>query len=440
MADQRPASVSSSETKQAGPDLNRWWWVCPAAWTDRMLTALEKGVKGGMWFSLMDKVYAAANLKEAWAKVRANKGAAGVDQQSVELFEKDAAYQLKLIQEQLRDGTFQPLPVRRAWIDKLGSKEQRPLGIPAVRDRVVQTALRHVLEPIWESQFAEHSYGYRPGRSCKDALRRVDQLLKAGYTWIVDADLQGFFDSIPHERLLSEVRHKVADGRVLNLIQAYLTAKVRDGLEESEPESGSPQGSGISPLLSNIYLNPVDHHMAKAGYEMVRYADDFVILCRTQAEAEQALATVRHLVEGRGLTLHPRKTRLVDMSQAGGFDFLGYHFDQDKRVPRRKSLDKLKAAVRLRTPRNSGLSLMTIIVGLNNVLRGWFGYFKHSHWKTFRPLDGWIRMRLRSILRKRNKCKGRGRGLDHNRWPNRYFADLGLHDLKTAHARACQFC
>lgn len=439
MADQQGPAAVPVQAKQAGLDRDRWRWVESAVWTDRMLTALVKGVKGGMWFSLVDKVYNEVNLKSAWEKVRANHGAAGVDRQSVELFEQDAAYQLKQIQEQLRTGSYQPQPVRRAWIDKPGSKDKRPLGIPAVRDRVVQTALRHVLEPIWENQFAEHSYGYRPGRDCKDALRRVDELLKAGYTWIVDADLQGFFDTIPHDRLLTEVRQRVADGRVLALIQAYLTAKVMDGPEESEPESGSPQGSGISPLLSNIYLNPVDHHMAQAGYAMVRYADDFVILCRTQAEAEQALATIRQLVESRGLTLHPRKTSVVDARQVGGFDFLGYHFERDMRWPRRQSLDKLKGAIWVRTKRTNGLSLAKIIQSVNSVLRGWFGYFKHSHWTTFPVLDQWIRMRLRSILRRREGRKGRGRGADHHRWPNRFFADMGLYDLTTAHRCASQF-
>jgi RNA-directed DNA polymerase len=294
------------------------------------------------------------------------------------------------------------------------------------------------LEPIWEAQFAEQSYGFRPGRGCKDALRRVDELLKAGSTWVVDADLKGYFDSIPHDRLMAEVKRKVADGRVLALLEAYLHAKVMDGLQEWEPERGSPQGAVISPLLANLYLDDLDHHMAAAGYQMIRYADDFVILCRSQDEAERALAQVRQWVEGRGLTLHPTKTRLVDANQKGGFDFLGYHFERTMHWPRRKSLDKLKDSVRAKTPRNSGEALEVVIRKLNRTLHGWFQFFQHSYRTTFAPLDGWIRMRLRSILRKRAGRRGRGRGLDHHRWPNAYFAELGLFSLKAAHAAACQ--
>jgi RNA-directed DNA polymerase len=404
-----------------------------------MLTALEKGVKGGVWFTLIDKVYAPATLQAAWAKVQANRGAAGIDAQSIAMFARQADMHLQRLHEQVRQGTYQPQPVRRVWIDKPGSTEKRPLGIPAVRDRVVQTALRLVLEPIWEAEFAEHSYGFRPGRGCKDALRQVEKLLKAGYTWVVDADLKGYFDSIPHERLMADVRRRVADGRVLALLEAYLNAKVMDGLQAWEPEAGTPQGAVISPLLANLYLNDLDHEMARAGYAMIRYADDFVILCRTQAEAEQALARVRQHVEARGLTLHPTKTRLVDASHKGGFDFLGYHFERHLRWPRKKSLDKLKAKVRELTPRTSGRSLTEVIRKLNLTLFGWFQYFKHSHFTTFGRLDKWIRMRLRSILRKRQGRQGRGRGLDHHRWPNAYFATHGLFSLDWAHTVACQF-
>lgn len=435
--DLNPAGVP--QATQAGSIHDRWPWVEPSVWTERMLNALEKGVKGGVWFSLIDKVYAAATLRAAWAKVQANRGAAGIDKQSIAMFARQADMHLQQLHEQVRQGTYQPQPVRRKWIDKPGSTEKRPLGIPAVRDRVVQTALRMVLEPIWEAQFAEHSYGFRPGRGCKDALRRVDELLKAGYTWVVDADLKGYFDSIPHELLMADVRQKVADGRVLTLLEAYLNAKIMDGLEEWEPERGTPQGAVISPLLANLYLDGLDHAMAEAGYAMVRYADDFVILCRSQAEAEQALALVRQHVEARGLTLHPTKTRLVDASQRGGFDFLGYHFERGRRWPRKKSLDKFKDKVRVLTPRNSGQSLEEITGKLNRMLFGWFQFFKHSHRWTFGRLDGWIRMRLRSLLRKRRGGKGRGRGRDHQRWTNAYFTRLGLFSLEHAHTVELQF-
>jgi RNA-directed DNA polymerase len=403
-----------------------------------MLTALEQGVKGGVWFSLIDKVYAKPTLEAAWARVQANAGAGGSDAQSVSMFAQRADWHLEQLHQQLRQGTYAPLPVRRVWIDKPGSPDKRPLGIPAVRDRVVQTALRLVLEPIWEAQFAEHSYGFRPGRGCPDALRRVAELLQAGFTWVVDADLKSYFDSIPHDRLVAEVRRRVADGRILALLESYLRAKVMDGLQEWEPERGSPQGAVISPLLSNLYLDGLDHQMAAAGFPLIRYADDFVILCRSQAEAERALAQVQQHVAALGLTLHPTKTRLVDARQAGGFDFLGYHFERGMRWPRAKSLTKLKDKVRDLTPRTNGHALQVVIQRLNSVLTGWFAYFKHSHRTTFPRLDKWIRMRLRSLLRRRQGGRGRGRGSDHQRWPNAYFAELGLYNLTAAHALASQ--
>jgi RNA-directed DNA polymerase len=249
---------------------------------------------------------------------------------------------------------------------------------------------------------------------------------------VVDADLKSYFDTIPHDRLMTELRQRIADGRVLGLIEAFLKAKVMNGLEEWEPAMGSPQGAVLSPLLSNVFLNPVDHAMAAAGFEMVRYADDFVILCRSREEAERALAYVRQQVEDRGLTLHPDKTRLVDLSQAGEFEFLGYHFKGKDRWPRRQSLNKLKDKIRAHTKRTSGLSLEAIIQNLNPVLRGWFNYFQHSNRHTFPALDGWVRMRLRSILRKRQGLRGRGRGADHQRWPNAFFAGHRLFDLTTA--------
>jgi RNA-directed DNA polymerase len=329
--------------------------------------------------------------------------------------------------------------VRRVWIEKVGSREKRPLGIPAVRDRVVQAALRHVIEPIFEREFAEHSYGFRPQRGCKDALRRVESLLAAGYRWVVDADLKSYFDTIPRERLMVRVRERIADGRVLALIESYLRAGVMEGLRDWQPtERGTPQGAVISPLLANLYLNGLDHHAARQGLEMVRYADDLVVLCRSEAEAERALATVRAWVEAEGLQMHAEKTRIVDAEAPGGFDFLGYHFERGARWPRRKSLEKFKDAVRAQTRRTEGRSLLAIIRGLNATLRGWFEYFKHSHWTTFGRLDSWLRMRLRSILRRRSGRRGCGRGRDQQRWPNAYFGALGLLDLQRQHAKARQ--
>jgi len=432
----QPVAVSERAIR-TGKTPDPWSWVEPTVWTERMLAALEQGVKGGKWFSLIDKVHPERTLRAAFSQVAANQGAAGVDHVTITMFETHLDEDLGRLSEHLRNGTYRPQAIRRHYIPKPGTQEKRPLGIPTVRDRVVQTALRMVLEPIFEHEFAEHSYGFRPGRGCKDGLRRVDELLKAGFTYIVDADLKSYFDTIPHDRLMALVGQKVSDGRVLTLIEMFLKQAVLDDLQEWTPEKGSPQGAVISPLLSNIYLNPLDHLMAQEGFEMVRYADDFVILCRSSEEATRALAVVQAWTAAAGLTLHPTKTRIVNAKE-DAFEFLGYRFANGKRYPRAKSLTKLKDTIRAKTKRNSGKCLRAIIGLLNPTLRGWFEYFKHSYKTTFTPLDGWIRMRLRSILRKRCGRRGRGRGLDHHRWPNAFFAAHGLYSLTAAHALACQ--
>jgi RNA-directed DNA polymerase len=403
-----------------------------------MLTALEQGVKGGKWFSLIDKVYRLSNLLSAFARVKANKGAAGVDHQTSAMFEQHWEANLERLARELRKGNYRPQALRRVWIPKPGSREKRPLGIPTIRDRVVQTAMRAVLEPIFERIFAAHSYGFRPGRGCKDALRRVNHLLQQGYNWVVDADLKSYFDTIPFELLLARVKEQVADGAVLALIEAYLHQGVLEAMRYWEPEAGTPQGAVVSPLLSNIYLNPLDHLVAQQGIEMVRYADDFVIMCRSEAEAQRALALVQQWTTQAGLTLHPEKTRIVDATKHGGFDFLGYHFERGYKWPRKKSLKKLKDKIRVLTKRNNGQSLQVIISRVNPVMRGWFGYFKHSHHSRLTPLDQWLRMRLRSILRKRAKRRGRARQRDNQLWPNAFFTAQGLFSLVTAHALARQ--
>lgn len=439
----KPATVSE-RTQQAGETQNpeairaRWNWVEAEVWTERMLTALEQGVKGSKWFRLIDKVYALPNLRKAFARVKANDGAAGVDQVTVKEFEQHLEANLEKLARTLKDGSYRPQAIRRVWIAKLGTKDKRPLGIPTVRDRVVQAALRAVLEPIFERDFAAQSYGFRPNRGCKDALRRVDALLKAGYNWVVDADLKSYFDTIPHAGLMERVKAKVADGKVLELLTAFLTQKVMETAEGWTPEEGTPQGAVISPLLSNLYLDPLDQGMAAAGREMVRYADDFVILCRHEAEAQAGLEQVQAWTAAAGLRLHPAKTRIVDVRQPGGFDFLGYHFERGERWPRAKSLRKFKETIRGQTRRTQGQGLAAIVTNLNRTLQGWFGYFQHSHRRTFPALDGWVRMRLRSILRHHQGRPGAGRGFDHQRWPNAFFAARGLFSLVTAHALACQ--
>jgi RNA-directed DNA polymerase len=404
-----------------------------------MLATLETGVRGGKWHTLIDKVFAERNLYTAISKVVANGGAAGVDHISTAAFEARRREELVRLAEALRTDSYRPQAVRRTWIDKPGSKEQRPLGIPTVSDRVVQTALLHVLEPIYDNTFSESSYGFRHGRGCHHALERVEALLKEGYVHVVDADLKSYFDTIPHERLLARVGEKVSDRGVLRLVKMFLEQGVMEGLSAWTPEAGTPQGAVISPLLANIYLNPLDHLVAEAGLAMVRYADDFVILCKSREDAERALDVVRQWVGENGLTLHPAKTRIVD-ARSEAFEFLGYRFRGDLRVPRTKSRDKFKAAVREKTRRTNGHSLGFIVASLAPTLRGWFAYYRHCTPGVYRILDSWIRMRLRSVLRHRQGRDGRGRGADQVRWPNAYFEQHGLFSLQAAHARLCPSC
>jgi RNA-directed DNA polymerase len=290
------------------------------------------------------------------------------------------------------------------------------------------------IEPIFEHEFCEGSYGFRPGRGCHDALREVDRLIKEGYTLVVDADLQSYFDTIPHERLMARVEEKVSDGRLLDLIRAWLKADILKGLERWTPTGGTPQGGVLSPLLANIYLDPLDRLMAERGYRMVRYADDFVILTRSREEADAALALVAAWVAENGLVLHPEKTRVGDCRQPGeGFDFLGYRFEAGRRDVRKKSFQRLKDTIRGKTKRTRGDSLECVIADLNRTLRGWFAYFKHAHPFTFGKLDGFIRRRLRALLRRREKRPAMGHSLaDHMRWPNAFFANAGLFALHTA--------
>jgi RNA-directed DNA polymerase len=253
----------------------------------------------------------------------------------------------------------------------------------------------------------------------------------------VDADLKSYFDMIPKERLLARVRERVSDSGVLRLVSMFLDQGVLDGLQQWTPETGTPQGAVISPLLANIYLNPLDHVLAGAGFAMIRYADDFVILCRTRADADRALGLVQQWVRENGLLLHPTKTKIVD-ARTEGFDFLGYTFRGELRLPRKKSLAKFKDTIRAKTRRTHGQSLKCIINALRATLHGWFVYFRHCHRNVYQGLDSWIRGRLRSILRKRAGRRGRGRGADHQRWPNQFFADQGLFSLSAALGRLCQ--
>lgn len=436
MEEQRSAVPKQAKQERELP--SRWDWVEPLVWTDKMLAALERGVKGGKWFSLIDKVWYRPNLESAWRKVAANRGSAGIDNVSIKHYRRHAVQRLNRTSELLKQDKYRPAGVKRVWIDKAGSKDKRPLGIPTVTDRVVQTALRNVIEPIFEQDFCDHSYGFRPHRSCKDALRRVDGLLKQGYKYVVDADLKGYFDSIPQDRLMRLVEEKIADSRVLALLNQYLSQKVMDTAASWIPETGTPQGAVISPLLANIYLNPLDWLMLDKGYEMTRYADDFVVMCKTQAEAEQALDTIRAWTAEVGLVLHPVKTRVVNADD-DIFEFLGYKFKKGMKFPSDKSIRKFRDNIRKQTRRTNAHSLKTIIERIKPIQRGWFEYFKHAHPNSFPGEDGWIRRRLRSVLKKRDKRRGIATiHRDNQRYPNAIFDKCGFFSLVRARTELCQ--
>ncbi len=427
-----PAEVAGpKQPKQAGDIRDRWWWIEHGVWTERMLTRLEASEPTTVWYGLWDKVIAERNLEAGFWAVWRNAGAAGVDGQSVPQFEAQQKVELAQLREELRHERYRRQPARRVWIPKPGTTEKRPLGIPAVRDRTVEAALKHVLEPIFERDFAEHSYGFRPGRGCREAVKRVETLLEEGRAWCVDVDFKSYFDTIPHERLMELVEQRIVDGKVLALLRQSLKAGVLEELKDWQPtERGTPQGAVISPILANLYLNPLDHQMVQYGWEMVRYADDSVVLCWTEEEAKQVLENLRQWSERAGLTVHPTKTRIVNV-HSEGFDFLGWHFRGNKKWPRKKSLQKLQDKLRPLSGRTNRRGLSEIIAQANPILRGWHGYFRESCPTGLKRPDGWLRRRLRAMLRKREKRPGYGLSrADSQRWPNRWFAAQGLFSLE----------
>lgn len=434
--------MSDVLTKQESEaqEQTKWSWVESEIWTERMLTALVNGVKGNKWFSLWDKVKRLSTLTSAWNHVRKNKGCAGVDKMSIERFDTNASHYLKELSEALHHGTYQPQAIKRVHIPKDNGKS-RPLGIPVVKDRIVQTALLKVIEPIFENEFLDMSYGFRPQRGAKDALREVDSLLKEGYIWVVDADIEGYFDNISQTILMNQVENRISDGRVLQLLKQYLNQPIMEGLKHYTPNKGTPQGAVISPLLANIYLHPLDKLVTESGNRMVRYADDFVILCKTKEAAINALKQVHRWTLANELTLHPEKTHVGNCTEKGqGFEFLGYRFEAGHRHVRKKSMKKLRDKIRAKTRRSRGDSISFIITDINRTLKGWFEYFKHACKSTFRDVDGFVRRRLRSILRRQNKrSRGTGRNVtDHVRWPNTFFANHGLFTTEQARRQACQ--
>lgn len=423
--EERPVSVPEGANR-AGEVRARWPFAEPSAWTDRMLVALEEGVKGGMWYSLHDKAFSVRVLKAAFQKVKSNGGAAGIDGWTARRFEADLDRQIQRLHSELMTGTYRPQPVKRVWIPKLGSKEKRPLGIPTIRDRIVQTAVRFILEPIYEKEFSDRSYGFRPGRSCHQALKRVWRGLREGNGYVVDADFRSFFDSIPHEVIMKGLESKIADGPLLKLLKLFLKQGIMEGMIGWTPTQGTPQGSALSPLLSNIALHSLDMAVEGARGEIVRYADDFVILCPSRGQADEQLERVGTWAASAGLELHPDKTRIVDFAGGEGFDFLGYHLMGDGPHPGKKSIKKLRAKVGALTRRSRSGSISEIVAELNPVIRGWAAYFKHSRVSWLQKEDYYIRKRLRALLAKRNHRYPHMCPALTKLWPNAYFHELGL--------------
>jgi RNA-directed DNA polymerase len=415
---------------------HRWGWAEESIWNERMLKALENGVKGGKWFSLIDKVYAIKTLEAAWKQVRANKGAAGVDEISIDRFEARKETLIREMHESIKNGTYRPQAVKRVYIPK-GKGKLRPLGIPTVKDRVVQTAIKLAIEPIFEKEFAKTSFGFRPGRGCKDALRQVDRLLKEGQTWYVDADIQGYFDTIPHDRLMHKFKQYISDGALCQLVNRFLKHKIMEEGNLREAISGTPQGGVLSPLLANLYLHDLDRKMEQENYRMVRYADDFVILTDNEKDALRAQKLIHEWSTENLLTIHPEKSHIGNcMIKGQGFEFLGYRFEIGKRWVRQKSIMALRDKVREKTRRTCGQSLQSIIKALNPMLRGWYNYFKHVNFYSMDTFDAFVRRRIRAVLRKHNKRPGFGRSFkDHKEWPNSFFANQGLFTMEIARDR-----
>ena len=426
-------------TEQEQIEADKLYLKYPSAsrsvWSYPMLQALENGVKGGKWFSLKDKIHDIKTLLISFNAVAKNKGSCGIDNQTIEMFESNMWENLGNLQQKLANNEYEPIPVKRVYIDKPGSKDKRPLGIPAVSQRVVENAIKQLIEPIFEKDFLECSYGFRPNRGAKGALEVVTKNLAEGYIHIIDADIKGYFDSINHALLMTFVEMRIADGWVLNILKKFLSNDIMDGVKRWTPEMGSPQGSVISPLLSNIYLHRLDTRMIQEGFRIIRYADDFVVMCKSAQEAEKGLAIVKEVMDMLMLKLHPEKTKIVEVKGDNGFEFLGYLFTENRRRPKDKSIKSLRMKIRDKTSRNCGTSLEETIESLNATLRGWYGYFKHiknASW-VFKATDQMIRRRLRSILAKFEKKRGSHRMLDNFKISNDFFHKQGLFSLLEAH-------
>jgi len=371
-------------------------------------------------------------MQEAFKAVKRNRGAAGIDKVSIEMFAANLDQNLQALMRDLKEGSFEPLPLRRHYIPK-NATEFRPLGIPAVRDRVAQEVGRRLLQPIFEPTFHDASYGFRPGRNCHQAIQAVLKLHQAGFNHVVDADIAGFFDNLPFKVIMAAVAEKVADGNILRLIEKFLRSGVMENGVFKPTSVGTPQGGVLSPLLANIVLNHMDWQLEKLGWRFVRYADDSVVVCQTPAKAEEALADVQQIIQELGLKLSAEKTRITTYGK--GYSFLGFWLSSRSRRMRPKSLLKFKDKIREVTRRKHNFEAK-VIVELNQVIRGTAQYFATPFFtarETFHKLDSWIRMRMRSMKYKR-RC------LDDNRKLRiKTFERLGLLTLESfCWPRSCQ--
>ncbi|HIW31234.1 MAG TPA: group II intron reverse transcriptase/maturase [Candidatus Paenibacillus intestinavium] len=394
------------------------------------------------WYSLIDKIWAKPNLEEAFKEVKRNRGAAGIDRMTIKAFESELEHHLEVVQQALKNKTYQAKPVRRVYIPK-GDGTQRPLGIPTVGDRVVQAAVRRILEPIYETKFMECSYGFRPGRSAHMALQNIRKDLEDGYRYVIDADLKSYFDTIPHEKLIGMVKETVVDGSVLSLLEQFLKAGVMDGGSFHLNDRGTPQGGVISPLLANIYLHPMDKVMTERGHRLTRYADDFVVCCKTQKGAERVLKSITKLLEkGMGLIIHPEKTKIVN-SKKESFVFLGHEFKPGKwMVPSDKAKKKFKERIKSITKRNQTVNVEILVKKtLNPYLRGWGNYYgmgNGSGW--FQTMDAWIRRRLRSVqLRSWKKIRKLHRELRRRGWKGKELPGLRMRAWRSSHSTYAQY-
>ena len=368
-------------------------------------------------------------MMQSFKAVKRNRGAAGIDKVSIGMFEENLDANLARLKRDLKTkGAFVPKPLRRVWIAKdAKGKKLRPLGIPAVRDRIAQEVIRRLLEPIFEPLFHDCSFGFRPGRSCHDAIERLLSFHEAGERVTLDADIAGFFDNIPHKLIVAAVHAEVSDGNILNLIEKFLAAGVMENGVFKPTTIGTPQGGVISPLLANIVLNRLDWRLEQAGYRFVRYADDFVVVCKDRVQAEAALTEVESVMTDLGLSLSPEKTKIA--SYGKGYEFLGFRLSSQSRTMRPKSEEKFKMKIREITRRHHNLDAR-VIERLNQVIRGTANYFATEFStcvKLFQKLDRWIRMRVRSMKFERKLSFDNYR---MKKMKNRYFdKKLGLLQL-----------